>query len=164
MHDDLIARCRQGDRDAYYRLYKLYSRSMYSISFRITGREEDAEDALQEAMLRAWRGLSRFEGRSSLRTWLYTITTNACLTAIARRPQRVLPIDYGPAADPHGDLGGLVPAHHHAGQHVPSPRRPSPPGRIGRVVADTDMAMPSSLASSIRAIVDLPAPLGLDRT
>ena len=65
------------------------------------GSVHDAEDALQDALLRAWRGLARFEGRSSLRSWLYTIATNACLSQIARRPKRVLPIDYGPAADPH---------------------------------------------------------------
>jgi RNA polymerase sigma-70 factor (ECF subfamily) len=61
----------------------------------------DAEDALQDTLLRAWRGISRFEGRSSPRSWLYTIATNSCLDQIARRPKRVLPIDYGPAADPH---------------------------------------------------------------
>jgi RNA polymerase sigma-70 factor (ECF subfamily) len=54
-------------------------------------------------MLRAWRGLARFEGRSSLRSWLYTIATNASLRAIEKRPRRVLPVDYAPAADPHGD-------------------------------------------------------------
>ena len=65
------------------------------------GSVHDAEDALQDALLRAWRGLARFEGRSSLRSWLYTIATNTCLDQIARRPKRVLPIDYGPATDPH---------------------------------------------------------------
>jgi RNA polymerase sigma-70 factor, ECF subfamily len=65
------------------------------------GSVHDAEDALQDALVRAWRGLGRFEGRSSLRSWLYTIATNACLKAIERRPKRVLPIDYGPPADPH---------------------------------------------------------------
>ena len=65
------------------------------------GSAQDAEDALQEALPSAWRGLPRFEGRSSLRSWLYTIATNACLKPIERRPKRVLPIDYGPAADPH---------------------------------------------------------------
>jgi RNA polymerase sigma-70 factor, ECF subfamily len=70
------------------------------------GSLHDAEDALQDALLRAWRGLARFEGRSSLRSWLYTVATNVCLRAIERRPKRVLPIDHGPAsADPHGDLG-----------------------------------------------------------
>ena len=69
------------------------------------GSVHDAEDALQEALLRAWRGLPGFEGRSSLRSWLYTIATNTCLNAIEQRPKRVLPIDYGPAADPHDGPG-----------------------------------------------------------
>src|SRR5215207_5945313 len=65
------------------------------------GSLHDADDALQDALLRAWRALPRFEGRSSVRTWLYTIGTNACLEAIRRRPKRVLPLDFGPPADPH---------------------------------------------------------------
>ena len=69
------------------------------------GSLHDAEDALQDALLRAWRGLVRFEGRSSLRSWLYTIATNTCLNLIQRRPKRVLPLDYGPSADPHDGLG-----------------------------------------------------------
>jgi RNA polymerase sigma-70 factor (ECF subfamily) len=72
------------------------------------GSMHDAEDALQEASLRAWRGLARFEGRSSLRSWLYTIATNTCLNQIAKRPKRVLPVDYGPAADPHETPGRPV--------------------------------------------------------
>jgi RNA polymerase sigma-70 factor (ECF subfamily) len=72
------------------------------------GSVHDAEDALQETTLRAWRGLPRFEGRSSLRSWLYTIATNTCLNLIARRPKRVLPIDYAPAADPHEGPGEPV--------------------------------------------------------
>jgi RNA polymerase sigma-70 factor (ECF subfamily) len=72
------------------------------------GSVHDAEDALQEALLRAWRGLSTFEGRSSLRSWLYTIATNTSLNAIEKRPKRVLPIDYGPAADPHQGPGEPV--------------------------------------------------------
>jgi RNA polymerase sigma-70 factor (ECF subfamily) len=69
------------------------------------GSVHDAEDALQEALLRAWRGLARFEGRSSLRSWLYTIATNTSLTAIKRRPKRVLPPDHGPPAGPGEDPG-----------------------------------------------------------
>jgi len=64
------------------------------------GSVHDAEDALQDALTRAWRGLARFEGRSSIRTWLYRIATNACLDVVAQRPRRVLPIDYGPTAGP----------------------------------------------------------------
>ena len=65
------------------------------------GSLQDAEDAVQETLLRGWRSLSSFQGRSSLRSWLYSIATNVCLRAIERRPARVLPIDYGPPADPH---------------------------------------------------------------
>jgi RNA polymerase sigma-70 factor (ECF subfamily) len=90
-----------GDEDAYRRLVEPYHRELHAHCYRMLGSLHDAEDALQEALLRAWRGLGRFEGRSSLRSWLYTIATNACLTAIERRPKRVLPIDYGPATDPH---------------------------------------------------------------
>ena len=72
------------------------------------GSVPDAEDALQETMLAAWRGLPRFEGRSSLRSWLYAIATNVCLRAIERRPKRVLPIDYAPAADPHDGPGAPI--------------------------------------------------------
>jgi RNA polymerase sigma-70 factor (ECF subfamily) len=72
------------------------------------GSSADAEDALQETLLRAWRGLPRFEGRSSVRAWLHQIATNACLRAIERRPRRVLPIDYAPAADPYDRLADPV--------------------------------------------------------
>jgi RNA polymerase sigma-70 factor (ECF subfamily) len=59
--------------------------------------------ALQDALLRAWRGLPQFEGRSLLRSWLYRIATNSCLRLIERRPKRVLPIDYGPPSEAHDD-------------------------------------------------------------
>jgi RNA polymerase sigma-70 factor, ECF subfamily len=67
------------------------------------GSLHDAEDALQDATLRAWRGLAALERRESLRSWLYTIATNVCLDQIARRPKRVLPVDYGPPAGPDAD-------------------------------------------------------------
>src|SRR5437879_5577928 len=98
---ELLEAARGGDQDAYGRLVEPYRAQLHAHCYRMLGSVHDAEDALQEALLRAWRGLSRFEGRSSLRSWLYTIATNTCLTAIERRPKRVLPIDYGPATDPH---------------------------------------------------------------
>jgi RNA polymerase sigma-70 factor (ECF subfamily) len=64
------------------------------------GSTHDAEDAVQDAMLRAWRALGRFEGRSSLRSWLYKIATNTCLDIIGRRPKRVLPLDHNAASGP----------------------------------------------------------------
>src|SRR4051794_11483182 len=96
---------RAGDESAFGRLVEHYRGELQAHCYRMLGSVQDAEDALQEAMLRAWRGLPRFEGRSSLRSWLYTIATNTCLNAIERRPKRVLPIDYGPATDPHTGPG-----------------------------------------------------------
>jgi RNA polymerase sigma-70 factor, ECF subfamily len=98
---DLLGAARNGDDEAYRRLVEPHRRELHAHCYRMLGSVHDAEDALQDALLRAWRGLPRFEGRSSLRSWLYKITTNACLNAVARRPKRVLPIDHGPAADPH---------------------------------------------------------------
>jgi RNA polymerase sigma-70 factor, ECF subfamily len=98
---ELLAAARRGDEAAFGRLVEPYRRELLAHCYRMLGSLPDAEDALQDALLGAWRGLARFEGRSSLRSWLYTIATNACLKAIRRRPKRVLPIDYGPAADPH---------------------------------------------------------------
>src|SRR5262245_49442365 len=66
------------------------------------GSFEDAEDLVQETLLRAWRGRTSFEGRSLFRTWLYRIATNACLNTLARAPRRVLPPDLAPATPgPH---------------------------------------------------------------
>jgi RNA polymerase sigma-70 factor (ECF subfamily) len=97
---ELLAAAREGDEQAFSKLVEPRRGELHAHCYRMLGSVQDAEDALQEAMLRAWKGLSRFEGRSSLRSWLYTISTNTCLNAIERRPKRVLPIDYGPAADP----------------------------------------------------------------
>ena len=68
------------------------------------GSVHDADDALQDALLRAWRALDGFEGRSSLRSWLYRIATNTCLDLIARRGRRALPVDLGPSSD-HAVVG-----------------------------------------------------------
>lgn len=97
----VLEAARRGDEDAFARLVGPYRNELHGHCYRMLGSVPDAEDALQEAMLAAWRGLAGFEERSSLRSWLYTITTHACLRAIQRRPKRVLPIDYGPPSDPH---------------------------------------------------------------
>jgi RNA polymerase sigma-70 factor (ECF subfamily) len=72
------------------------------------GSVQDAEDALQESLLGAWRGLASFEGRSSVRAWLYQIATNACLRLISRRPRRILSPDYRPPQRNTHDLGDPV--------------------------------------------------------
>src|SRR3954462_4888532 len=101
----LLEAARGGDEGAYNLLAEPHRAELQAHCYRMLGSVHDAEDALQDALLRAWRGLARFEGRSSLRSWLYTIATNTCLNAIAKRPKRVLPIDYGAAADPHQPPG-----------------------------------------------------------
>jgi len=68
----------------------------------------DAEDLVQETLLRAWKNLDSFEGRASLRAWLYKIATNACLDELAKRPRRGLPPDLYPEADPDGPLAAAV--------------------------------------------------------
>jgi RNA polymerase sigma-70 factor (ECF subfamily) len=102
---DLLESARSGDERAYQRLVEPHRAELHAHCYRMLGSVHDADDALQDALLRAWRGLPKFEGRSSLRSWLYTIATNTSLNAIEKRPKRVLPIDYGPAADPHGGPG-----------------------------------------------------------
>ena len=96
---ELIAAARAGDEDAYRRLVEPRHAELHAHCYRMLGSVHDAEDSLQEALLRAWRGLPRFEDRSSLRAWLYKISTNTCLDELARRPKRVLPIDFGPSAE-----------------------------------------------------------------
>src|SRR6185295_413015 len=85
----------------YDRLVEPHRAELRAHCYRMLGSAQDAEDALQEALLRAWRGLEKFEGRSSLRSWLYRIATNVCLKMLERRPKLVLPVDHGPPSDPH---------------------------------------------------------------
>src|SRR5439155_25469780 len=105
---ELLEAARRGDEHAFGRLIGPYRSELHAHCYRMLGSVPDAEDALQETLLRAWRGLPRFEDRSSLRSWLYKIATNACLRAIERRPRRVLPIDFAPAADPYDALAAPV--------------------------------------------------------
>jgi RNA polymerase sigma-70 factor (ECF subfamily) len=100
LETELLEAARGGDENAFRRLVEPHRRELHAHCYRMLGSLHDAEDALQDTLLRAWRGLSRFERRSSLRSWLYTIATNSCLDLIARRPRRLLPTDYGPAGDP----------------------------------------------------------------
>lgn len=101
----LLTEAAAGNEAAFERLVEPHRSNLLAHCYRMLGSLHDAEDALQEALLRAWRGLDRFEGRSSFKNWLYTIATNTCLSAIEKRPKRVLPVDYGPPADPHDGPG-----------------------------------------------------------
>ena len=88
---DLISRARAGDGDAFRELVEPYRRELQVHCYRMLGSFQDAEDALQEALLAAWQGLGGFDGRASIRRWLYRIATNRCLNALrsaSRRPAR----------------------------------------------------------------------------
>jgi RNA polymerase sigma-70 factor (ECF subfamily) len=83
-----LARAQRGDEQAFEALTEPHRRELQLHCYRILGSLQDAEDLLQETLLAAWRGLEQFEGRSSLRTWLYTIATNRCLNALRERQRR----------------------------------------------------------------------------
>ena len=101
----LLDAARAGDEAAFRELVGPHRAELHAHCYRMLGSCHDADDALQDALLRAWIGLPRFEGRSSLRSWLYTIATNTCLNAIARRPKRMLPIDHVAASGPDDEIG-----------------------------------------------------------
>ena len=96
---ELLETAREGSEDAYRRLVEPHRSELHAHCYRMLGSVQDAEDALQEALVRAWRGLPKFEGRSSLRSWLYRIATNECLDVIAERPRRALPMGDVPSGE-----------------------------------------------------------------
>src|SRR5438094_8659320 len=89
MSSDLLQRAKSGEREAFTALVEPHRTELQVHCYRMLGSLQDAEDALQETLLAAWLGLEGFEGRSSVRTWLYRIATNRCLNLLrssGRRP------------------------------------------------------------------------------
>jgi RNA polymerase sigma-70 factor (TIGR02960 family) len=108
--EDLIGRVKEGDEEAFRQLIGPYQGELRLHCYRILGSAQDAEDALQETLLAAWRGLAHFEGRASIRTWLYRVATNCCLKAL-RSASRRPPVNWPPP-----------------GVEIP------PPSRVGEVI------------------------------
>ncbi|MFL5734626.1 MAG: RNA polymerase subunit sigma-70, partial [Chloroflexia bacterium] len=106
-----IAAARAGDQEAFGHLTSPYRRELLVHCYRMLGSLEDAEDTLQETLLRAWRRLDSFEGRASLRAWLYRIATNASLDALDKRPRRVMPQAVGAPGGPESPFPGPAQEH-----------------------------------------------------
>jgi RNA polymerase sigma-70 factor (ECF subfamily) len=112
----LLKLAADGDEGAFRELVDAHRGELHAHCYRMLGSLHDAEDAVQDALFRAWRGLSGFEGRSSVRSWLYSIATNAALDVSRHRSRRELPVNFGPAArmgdlleDPPADAVWLEP-------------------------------------------------------
>jgi RNA polymerase sigma-70 factor (ECF subfamily) len=117
-----------------------YRAELTGYAYRMLGSAFEAEDAVQETLIRAWRGLGRFEGRSALRSWLYRIATNVCLDMLSSRERRARPMDLGPALTADNALGAALPEERWI--------EPIPDARA--VPADGDPAAVTELRETIR--------------
>ena len=81
-------------------VFEEHRAALTAYAYRMLGSPFEAEDAVQEAFIRAWRGYERFEGRAALKSWLYKITTNVCLDMLGSRERRARPMDLGPSGEP----------------------------------------------------------------
>jgi RNA polymerase sigma-70 factor, ECF subfamily len=110
--DALLAGARRGDERAFEELVEPLRTELHAHIYRMVASTHDADEVLQDTLLRAWRHLAGFEGRSTLRTWLYAIATRACLTHLERGARRAMPMELGPSCDPltseWTDAGSLI--------------------------------------------------------
>jgi RNA polymerase sigma-70 factor, ECF subfamily len=97
--ETLLKRAADGDQQAFDELVRVHHDELRAYCYRMLGSVQDAEDAVQNALLRAWRGLNGFQGRGSVRSWLYSIATNTALDIARRQSRRELPVGFGPAAE-----------------------------------------------------------------
>ena len=136
----LIGLASQGDAAAFNSLMGMHERRMYAVALRMCGNAEDAQDCLQEAMLRVYRAISGFKGQSSFSTWLYRITMNTCLDELRKRKNR-----------PSTSLDGLVDAGWSPVDAGETPERHT----LRREVRQTLQAMILELPEDMRAAVVL---------
>jgi RNA polymerase sigma factor (sigma-70 family) len=93
IHEELIERCKAGDQEAHYRLYKLYSKAMFNVCYRILGKQADAEDALQEGFISAFKNISYYRGDATFGAWLKRIVVNKSITILKKRKHELFPDD-----------------------------------------------------------------------
>jgi RNA polymerase sigma-70 factor (ECF subfamily) len=91
LHQDLVNRCRTGDRDAHYQLYKLYSKAMFNVALRIVIDEEEAQDVLQESFISAFKNLDKYRGDAAFGTWLKRIVINKGVNALHKKKHDRMP-------------------------------------------------------------------------
>lgn len=101
---DVLAAAQAGDKQAFEQLVAPFRRELRAHCYRMSGSTHDAEDLLQDALVKAWKGLGGFEGRSSLRGWLYRVATSACLNALEAKKNRALPSDLSGASEPSASV------------------------------------------------------------
>jgi RNA polymerase sigma-70 factor (ECF subfamily) len=114
-----------------------FRRELTGYSYRMLGSVFDADDAVQETMLRAWRGIDGFEGRSAARSWLYRIATNVCLDMLRSRQRRARPMDMGPSSTAETPIGPMLPEHAWV-QPIPDARVLAGDGDPAEVAAQRD--------------------------
>jgi len=93
IHHELIKRCREGDQEAYFRLYKLYARSMYNVGYRIVNNADEAQDVLQEAFISAFKNLEFYRGDATFGAWLKRIVVHKAINYLKKRRMERLPED-----------------------------------------------------------------------
>src|SRR3954453_14295913 len=146
-----------ADHEAFERLVAPYRRELHAHCYRMTASVHDADDALQDALLRGWRGAKAVGGGGAPPAWLYRLPPNASLHLIARRPKKVLPIERGHEGDPHGSFGERLL------QSVwvePYPAAPVPPYRHLAGVELAFIAALQHLPGTQRAVLILREVLG----
>ena len=104
IHQDIIDRCVEGDRSAFYELYKLYSKAMFNVFLRITGKHEEAEDVLQEAFVSAFGHIKSFKGTSTFGAWLKRIVVNKAISHVNKNRLDTVDIDDHPVDDISEDV------------------------------------------------------------
>ena len=151
---ELIERCRQGDQAAYRVLFDRHGRDAFVLARRIVGSEQDAEDVVQEAFLKAFRSLDRFRGGSAFYTWLYRIVYNGAIDRL-RKTGRVRTVDYDDAIERREDTDG-------AADLLP-PRQDADPGRVAarRELKEQMEAALERLSDAHRAVLVLREVQGL---